>query len=93
MCERRRHLRYDLTERAEYVIEKDIAGPPRNEYQRCVVNNISRSGICIQTFQPLERRQIIRFKSGILPLPFTLAIVRWAADIRNDNFTTGLMFL
>lgn len=93
MSEARKQPRYSLTDIVEYLPENTGTAVVREEYANGVTINVSRAGLCIYTFSPLQDNQIIRLKGGTLPVPGTLAIVKWIKNIHNDFFMAGLMFI
>jgi len=87
LSERRRHQRKYLAK----ALECELKEPHQEEMFDCVAANISQSGICIITTNPLQDGQEITMKNHIFPSPRT-ATVRWSKDYKSLYYKSGLEF-
>jgi hypothetical protein len=83
----RRHPRNPYREKMEIGLHSGR----RDESLVAVGSNISDSGACIYTFQPLRKGQAITFKSG-LPMPYHGATVKWVKQYNRNIYKVGVLF-
>jgi len=87
LSERRRHKRKYLAN----AMECELKELQQKEIFDCVAANISQSGICLITTNPLQNGQKVTMKNHIFPSPRT-ATVRWSEDYKSLYFRAGLEF-
>ena len=86
--DRRRHERKYIAKATECVLTQP---PSPNEMFDCIVADISTSGLCLLTTQPIESGQEITMMNHIFPSPRT-AIVRWSEEYKGLYYRSGLEF-
>lgn len=64
----------------------------QDEIFDCIAANISQSGICILTTNPLQNGQEVNMKNHIFQSPRT-ATVRWSEDYKSLYYRAGLEFV
>ena len=87
LSDRRRHRRKYLAN----ALECELKQPHQEEMFDCVAANISKSGICLITTNPLQDGQEVTMKNHIFPSPRT-ATVRWTEKYQSLYFKAGLEF-
>ena len=85
--ERRRHKRKYLAN----ALECELKEPHQEEIFDCVATNISQSGICLLTTNPIQNGQEVTMKNHIFSSPRT-ATVRWSEQYQNLYYKAGLEF-
>ena len=86
--DKRRHARKYIAKATECVLTQP---PSPNEMFDCIVADISTSGLCLLTTQPIESGQEITMMNHIFPSPRT-AIVRWSEEYKGLYYRSGLEF-
>jgi len=86
--DRRKHERKYIAKATECFLTEP---PSQNEMFDCIVADISTSGLCLLTTQPVENGQVITMMNQIFPSPRT-AIVRWSEKYKNLYYRSGLEF-
>jgi len=76
--------------RLVYYTTRFGLGPENTSHSRGVIINISNSGLCIFSPDPLDRGQEIVIKAP-LPLMDERFVVRWSNKLLDDFFMVGLM--
>ena len=85
---RRSHERKYIVKATECVLNQH---PIPNETFDCIIADISTSGLCLLTTQPVENGQVITMMNQIFPSPRT-AIVRWSEEYKGLYYRSGLEF-
>jgi hypothetical protein len=85
MQNRRAHVRYDFSEKIEYVLQ-DFT----NEIFKAVTINISDSGLGLYVFKPLNSGQVVRIKG--IPGSLNTGTVRWCKELGDNVYRVGVMF-
>lgn len=83
--DKRRHIRYDTISEVQYVLNRMHS----EEIFDGVIVNISKSGICLLTTNPLNKGQDITIKSKFPATPQT-ATVRWSTKYHDLYYKAGL---
>ena len=86
--DRRRHKREYIARAMECVLSDHSS---QNEKFDCIVADISESGVCLISTDPLEHGQEIKMLNHIFPSPRT-AIVRWSTEQNGLYYKSGLEF-
>ena len=86
--EKRRDSRSYIITTVEYT----VGSPTLDEIFDGIIANISESGICLLTPNPLSKGQKITIKNNISPFSRT-AIVCWSEKYNHFYYKTGLEFL
>jgi hypothetical protein len=74
------------------TIEYTVGPHSGDESFKCVTVNISNSGLCFYTPNPLSEGQEILIRSD-LPVSYRKATVRWIKRLNDEAYKTGLMFV
>jgi len=86
--ERRRHPRYDFSD----AVELRVNPSGLSETHSGLILNVSESGLCIYTCDPLSVGQDLTIKTS-LRAPVLKATIRWVRKYRDDLFKIGVMFI
>jgi hypothetical protein len=83
--DKRRHSRDDTISAVQYVLNRLHS----EEIFDGVIANISESGVCLLTTDPLNKGQDITIKNKI-PATSQTATVRWSSKYHNLYYMAGL---
>jgi hypothetical protein len=85
--DKRKHRRMHVTSTVEYVFSHSS----QNDNYDGVVADVSESGLCLFTAEPLSKGQAIIIQNHILAAPRT-ATVRWSEKFNNLYYKAGVEF-
>ena len=84
----RRYCRRNFADVIEYVLPDNGA----SDLFKGVTINLSESGLCLYTFNPVPLNEKITIERGISPLCNQTGTVRWIKRLAPDLYKVGLMF-
>ena len=88
VSERRKHRRYER--RSSIGFRLNPADPAAT--LRGLIINISKSGMCLCTFNPIYAGQEITI-NDTLPMPYRKANAQWVQKKSEDFYKAGFMFV
>jgi hypothetical protein len=88
VSERRKHRRYDRRNSIGFRLNSSDPTPTL----RGLIINISKSGMCLCTFNPIYVDQKITI-SDPLPMPYRKANAQWVQKKSEDFYKAGFMFI
>jgi len=90
--EKRRSPRSRLFSTIEYALEKPEGAYNGRRFRKGVTINVSGGGLCLYTFQPIEKGQTVLMGKSRGSLEGKVARVCWAAREKSGLYRAGLTF-